>query len=241
VVVRKGSVLAAEEPSACQWYFSPLGLLIDLVAAALAPVLPAQVAGASYGDSMIILITGVDPRRRRFVHVEANVGGWGAWEGSDGESALINSVNGSIKDFPIEVVESRYPLRIRNYGLRPDSAGAGRWRGGLGIVREWVIDCDDAWLSLWFERSKTPAWGLCGGETGAPSYVLLNPGSDREQPMHKVNRMRLRRGDVIRCLTGGGGGFGEASQRDRAAVDADLVQGLLSPEEAARAYGEPGR
>jgi N-methylhydantoinase B len=241
VVVRKGSVLAAEEPSACQWYFSPLGLLIDLVAAALAPVMPAQVAGASYGDSMITLITGVDPRQRQFVHVEANVGGWGAWEGSDGESALINSVNGSIKDFPIEVVESRYPLRIRTYGLRPDSAGAGRWRGGLGIVREWVIDCDDAWLSLWYERSQTPAWGLFGGGAGQPSYVLLNPGTEREQRIQKVNRKRLERGDVIRCLTGGGGGFGEVSQRDRSAIEADLAEGLLSDDEAARVYRGPQR
>jgi N-methylhydantoinase B len=239
VVVRKGSVLAAEEPAACQWYFSPLGLLIDLVAAAMAPVMPDRVAGASYGDSMITLLTGVDARDRRFVHVEANVGGWGAWEGSDGESALINSVNGSIKDFPIEVVESRYPLRIRHYGFRPDSAGAGRWRGGLGIVREWLVECDDAWLSLWFERSKTPAWGLFGGETGEPSHVLLNPGTEREERLHKVNRMKLSRGDVIRCLTGGGGGFGEPAERDRAAVDADVAEGLLSPEYAERTYGEP--
>jgi N-methylhydantoinase B len=235
VAVRRGSVLGAEEPSACQWYFSPLGLLIDLVAKALAPVIPDRVAAASYGDSMITMLSGTDLRGRMFVHPEAVVGGWGAWQGSDGESALINSVNGSIKDFPIEVIESRYPLRIRHYGFRPDSAGPGEWRGGFGVVREWVVDSEEAWLSLWFERSKTPAWGLLGGGAGEPSYVLVNPGTPHEQRLHKVNRLHLSRGDVVRCLSGGGGGYGEPSRRHAEALQADVDAGLLT---AARAGGE---
>jgi N-methylhydantoinase B len=236
VRVRKGSMLGAEPPSACQWYFSSLGLLIDLVAKALAPVLPNQVAGASYGDSMITMLSGIDTKGRMFVHPEAVVGGWGAWNGSDGESALINSVNGSIKDFPIEVVESRYPMRIRHYGFRADSAGAGTWRGGFGVVREWIIDCDDAWLSLWFERSKTPAWGLFGAIAGEPSYVVVNPGTDQEETLHKVNRMRLSRGDVIRCLSGGGGGYGPPAERPAEAIAADVASELLSAERARADY-----
>jgi N-methylhydantoinase B len=237
VNVRTGSVLGAQEPAACQWYFSSLGLLIDLVGRALAPVMPESVAAASYGDSMITLFSGMDIKGRMFVHAEAVVGGWGAWNGSEGESALINSVNGSIKDFPIEVVESRYPMRIRHYGFRPDSAGAGEWRGGLGVVREWVVECDEAWLSLWFERSKTPAWGLFGGGDAEASYVLVNPGTDREQRLHKVNRLRVSRGDVIRCLSGGGGGYGDPRRRSAASIEADLASGLLSAENADRSYG----
>ena len=240
VNVRRGSVLGAEEPAACQWYFSGLGLLIDLVGKALAPVIPDRVAAASYGDSMITLLSGIDARGQIFVHPEALVGGWGAWSGSDGESALINSVNGSIKDFPIEVVESRYPMRIRHYGLRPNSAGAGEWRGGFGVVREWVVECDEAWLSLWFERSKTPAWGLFGGGTAQPSYVLVNPGTEREQRLQKVNRLRLSRGDVIRCMSGGGGGYGDPRRRDDAAIDADLAEGLLTEAYAAQEYARDG-
>jgi N-methylhydantoinase B len=230
VRVRPKSVLAAEDPAACQWYFSSLGLLIDLVGKALAPVLPQRVAAASYGDSMITLLSGVDERGAMFVHPEALVGGWGAWSGSEGESALINSVNGSIKDFPIEVVESRYPMRIRHYGLRPDSAGAGEWRGGFGVIREWVVECDEAWVSLWYERSKTPAWGLLGGQAGEASYVLVNPGTAREQRLQKINRLRLARGDVIRCMSGGGGGYGDPKRRDQDAVASDVAAGLLTPE-----------
>ena len=94
-----------------------------MVARALAPAMPDRVAGASHGDSMIILTAGTDPRvNREFVSLEATVGGWGAWDGSDGESALINNVNGSLKDIPIEVYETRYPWRINEYRIRPTPA-----------------------------------------------------------------------------------------------------------------------
>jgi N-methylhydantoinase B len=211
VKVRPGSLLAAQEPSACQFYFTPLGLLIDLFARALAPVLPDRVAAASYGDSLISAFSGFDDGRQApFVHVEALVGGWGAWSGSDGESALINSVNGSVKDFPIEIVESRFPLRVRRYALREGSGGAGRWRGGDGTVREFEILAEEVALSTFYERSKTPAWGIFGGEDAQPPVVEINPGADGARRVLKVNRTPLRRGDVVRCMSGGGGGYGEA-------------------------------
>ncbi len=209
VKVRPGSLLGAREPSACQFYFTPLGLLIDLFSRALAPVLPERVAAASYGDSLISAFSGFDDERGTpFVHVEPLVGGWGAWDGSDGESALINSVNGSVKDFPIEIVESRFPLRVRRYAFRDGSGGAGRWRGGDGALRELEVLADEVALSLFYERSKTPAWGLFGGGDGLPPVVEINPGGDRARRLLKVNRTPLRRGDVVRCLSGGGGGYG---------------------------------
>ena len=117
-------MLAAEEPAPCQWYFTPLGLLIDLVVKALADVLPEQAAGASYGDSMVISMSGVDPRNGNpWLDLEPTVGGWGAWHGSDGESGLINNVNGSLKDLPIEVFETKFPMRLTEYAFRADSGG----------------------------------------------------------------------------------------------------------------------
>ncbi|MCK1798181.1 hydantoinase B/oxoprolinase family protein [Streptomyces sp. XM4193] len=239
VRVREGSVFGALPPAACQWYFSHLGLLIDLVAKALAPVLPDRVAAASHGDSMIVMFAGVDPRNTRpYVSLEATLGGWGAWEGSDGQDALINNVNGSLKDIPVEVLESRFPLRVREYGIRPDSGGAGRWRGGNGVVREYeaLADCT---VSLWFERSLTPAWGLFEGRDAAPPEVVVNPGREDERRLLKCNGMALRAGDVVRCATGGGGGFGPVEQRDRTAVAADLRDGHITPEAARTAYAAP--
>ncbi|MCK2216347.1 hydantoinase B/oxoprolinase family protein [Actinomadura sp. ATCC 31491] len=208
VTTRPGSMLAAESPAACQYYYSHLGLLIDLVVKALAPALPGKAAAASYGDSMIVQFTGVDPRTGKlYVSQEATVGGWGAWEGGDGETALINNVNGALRDMPIEVLETLFPVRVTRYEVREGTGGAGRWRGGDGVVREYEF-CGDAALSLWFERSVTPAWGLAGGGPGAPPRVTLNPGRAGERRMLKVNALPVTAGDVLRCESGGGGGYG---------------------------------
>jgi N-methylhydantoinase B len=238
VDVRRGSMLAAEDPAPCQWYFTPLGLLIDLVVKALADALPEQAAGASYGDSMVISLSGIDPRNGRpWLDLEPTVGGWGAWQGSDGESGLINNVNGSLKDLPIEVMETKFPLRLSHYGFRTDSGGAGRWRGGNGIVREYTIECDEATLYLWFERSRTPAWGLHGGADATPPDVVINPGREDERHMLKCSRVTLRRGDVVRTLTGGGGGFGPPGDRDEEWVRADVRDGHVSADAAHDVYG----
>ena len=235
--VREGSVLGARSPAACQWYFSHLGLLIDMVSRALAPVMPQQVAGASHGDSMIILTAGTDPRvDREFVSLEATVGGWGAWDGSDGESALINNVNGSLKDIPIEVYETRYPWRINEYRIRPDSGGSGRWRGGNGVVREYEAQTDMT-VSLWFERSRQPAWGLFGGEDAVGPDVVINPGRPDEQRILKVNGMKVRKGDIIRCASGGGGGYGDPVERAADQVSADVLDRFISSEVARSRYG----
>jgi N-methylhydantoinase B len=238
--VREGSVLGARSPAACQWYFSHLGLLIDMVARALAPALPDSVAGASHGDSMIILTAGVDPRvGREFVSLEATVGGWGAWRGSDGESALINNVNGSLKDIPIEVHETRYPWRITEYRIREDSGGAGRWRGGNGVIREYEAQTDLS-VSLWFERSRQPAWGLFGGEDAVGPEVVVNPGRPDERRLLKVNGLDLKAGDVVRCSTGGGGGYGDPVERSVDDVRADVSDGNISAEAAMTRYGIGG-
>ena len=238
VTTRRGSMLAAEAPSPCQWYFTPLGLLIDLVVKALSDVVPDQAAGASYGDSMVIGIAGVDHRNGRpWFDLEPTVGGWGAWRGSDGEDGLINNVNGSLKDLPIEVLETKYPMRMTHYGYRADSGGAGRWRGGNGIIREYTLDGERAELFLWFERSVTPAWGLFGGNQATPPVVVVNPGRSDERRMLKTSRFVLRRGDAVRTMTGGGGGFGPPDERDPSLVRADVKNRHLTADKAKTVYG----
>ena len=112
---------------------------------------------------------------------------------------------------PIEVFESKFPARTTDYSYRQDSAGPGQWRGGNGIIREYQMTTDTE-MSLWFERSGNPAWGLFGGKGGAPPEVIINPGTPDEIRRLKTNRMPLRNGDTVRCYTGGGGGYGDPLQ-----------------------------
>ena len=231
------TIFNAREPAPCAWYFSSLGLLIDLVVKALAPVMPNKAAGAHYGDSMVVTIAGDDPRRggQRYLMVEPTTGGWGAFAGGDGADSLINNVNGNFKDLPVEVFENKYPVLIESYGIRRDSGGAGRYRGGNGTCRRYRLQAA-ASLSLWFERSVTSAWGLFGGNSGsAPEVVIEEPG---REPVHclKVNSMPLAAGTAITSRTGGGGGYGPAAERDPQAVRQDLVDGFVSQGHATHAY-----
>lgn len=238
VTAPERTIFSAREPAACGWYFSSLGLLIDLVVKALAPVMPDKAAGAHYGDSMVITLAGLDPRNNDefYLMIEPTTGGWGAFEGGDGANSLINNVNGSFKDLPIEVFESKYPLRILDYGVRQDSGGAGKYRGGNGTYREYEVQAESD-LFLWFERSETTGWGIFGGRDGAEPNVIVQRPNDERREYLKVNGVKVGNGTVIKSLTGGGGGYGPAVERDPESVRQDVIDGYVSIEHAKEAYG----
>ncbi len=242
VVAPQSSIFSAQEPAACHWYFTPLGLLIDLVIKALADAMPNAVAAAHYGDSMVIYVSGRDPRHgsSAFLSVEPTAGGWGASKTSDGQDGLINVVNGAFKDIPIEVYEAKYPLTITEYGFRPDTGGAGTNRGGCGLRRVYRLDAP-ASVSLWFERSRTVAWGVFGGDQGAPPEVVINRGRDAERHLLKANSIPLNKGDTVEVMTGGGGGYGRPSGRDPRKVRQDVDDGYVTRKAASRDYRKSTR
>lgn len=233
IIAPEGSIFNAQEPAACSWYFSSLGLLIDLFVKAMSGVMPDLAAAAHYGDSMVLILTGYDQSKNDelFVAVEANTGGWGGWDGGDGQDCLINNVNGSFRDYPIEVYENRYPIRIQRYGIRADSGGAGKYRGGNGSFREYLLT-NDASMSLWFERSKTTAWGLFGGLAGKPPEVVVTRPDGSELRALKSNATSLESGTVIQVKTGGGGGYGDPADRDPSLVQADIKNLYITEVEA---------
>ncbi|NKB39284.1 MAG: hydantoinase B/oxoprolinase family protein [Gammaproteobacteria bacterium] len=238
VTAAPGSMFYAQEPAACAWYFSSLGLLIDLIGKALAPALPDKAAGAHYGDSMVVYIGGEDPRKNntRFLMVEPTTGGWGGFNGGDGADSLINLVNGSFRDLPIEIFESKYPVLIRSYGIRTDSGGAGCYRGGNGTYREYELK-SEASVTLWFERSHTAAWGLLGGKDGIGPEISINEPGEKTRHCLKANSLSLKPGTVIKTQTGGGGGWGEPEKRDRKLIESDIKNRYISREHARELYG----
>ena len=163
------------------------------------------------------------------------MGGWGAFEGNDGASGLINNVNGGFKDLPIEVYENKYPVSIFNYGFRTDSGGVGKFRGGCGLYREYTINAD-GFVSLWFERSKTTAWGLFGGENGkGPNVEIIHSEGNKENKL-KANGMQIKAGTKITTYTGGGGGFEKAKERNIGDVLNDVKNKYISINKAKDDY-----
>lgn len=231
VVTEQGSVFDAVPPAACQYYYPHLGLMIDLYLRALAEVCPERVVAGQPADAMNLLFTGRDPETgRAYVCGEATGVGWGAHQGGDGANGLANYGAGDLKNLPVEVIEARYPLRVHRYALRPGTGGAGRWRGGLGVEREYETLTDTTSVSVWWERTFTPGWGLLGGEAGAPGTVLVDTPEGRRQVL-KVDRLPLGPGARVVACTGGGGGFGPPEERALSASERDVVEGYVAGEE----------
>lgn len=224
------------EPAACEWYFTGLGLLADLFISCMSEALPERSTAAHYGDSMVAGFFSVDPTRGQWIALEPTAGGWGGRADSDGESALINLVNGGFRNIPAEVYETKFPIRLEEFKIRPDSGGAGKYRGGCGVIRRYRA-LEDCFSALWFERSKTPAWGLNGGSDGAGPYIEITEPDGTKKHVFKMRASEVKAGTVIETMTGGGGGNGNPKARAFDAVAHDVMQGLVSREAAHDLYG----
>jgi N-methylhydantoinase B len=170
--------------------------IVDALLGALARVAPERVAAASLGSMNNVAMGGAD-----WDYYETIGGGMGAHARGPGLDAVQTHMTNT-RNTPIEVVESAYPLRIREYRVRDGSEGSGRHRGGRGIVREYEF-LAAAEVSLLSERRARPPWGLAGGEPGATGHNSLNG-----RPLPAKARLRVQRGDRLRIATPGGGGFG---------------------------------
>jgi len=238
VIIPKRSVLAAEEPAPTARYYVPINLLIELGLRALAPAIPDRVPAGAYGDQMPTIAFGTHPETGRlFIQGDLNAGGTGARPTFDGESAMIIFAGSTARNNPVEVVESRLPLlRILRYNLRQDSGGAGKFRGGLGIEREYEFAIP-AFITFSLERKATPPWGLAGGRPGAVNGVEITSPDGSVRHVRKATQHPIAAGERVRIMTGGGGGLGAPSERDPEAVRRDVSEGYVSTEAARRDYG----
>jgi N-methylhydantoinase B len=174
------------------------------------------------------------------VSAEATGIGWGASRTDDGESGMVSYGGGDLKNYPIEVMESRYPIRVTGYGLEPDSGGPGKRRGGLAIWRGYEFYDDTAHLSLWLERSVTGPWGLFGGKPGrVPATELQRPGMQATRAL-KCSHVPTPSGSTLQIVTGGGGGYGDPHLREPELVAEDLLDGYITEGAARDLYGYTG-
>jgi N-methylhydantoinase B len=238
VIIPERSVLACQEPAPTARYYVPINLLIDLGLRALSEAMPDRIPAGSYGDQMPTIAFGTHPETGRlFIQGDLNAGGTGGRPAYDGESAMIIFAGSTARNNPVEVVESRTPsIRILRYGLRPDSGGAGRFRGGLGIERLYEF-LAPAFITFSLERKVTPPWGLRGGRDGAVNAVEITAPDGAVRHVRKATQHPIEAGERVRILTGGGGGYGPPAERDPEAVRRDVREGYVSGAAARRDYG----
>jgi N-methylhydantoinase B len=124
--------------------------------------------------------------------------------------------------------------------LNPDEGGEGRWRGGKGIEVDYRVRADGNFMTVGYTRSRVPPWGLAGGKDGTSNYVEIVRANGKRERYSLASGVIVNKGDVIRIVTGNGGGYGEPSKRDRQAVLDDIDSGYLTPGRAAEVYGVSG-
>lgn len=237
VIAPEGSIVNPTAPAACGARGITGFRMIDCLMGALAQALPDRVAADGNGGATIPSIGGIHAGRP-FVFVETMMGTWGGTAIHDGQEGVAH-IGANQSNIPIEMTEAEYPLRIEQYALLPDSGGAGKFRGGLGIVRDFRLLADEAVLTIRSDKRRFPPYGLFGGRSGTPSWNIINPdGPDRRVlPVLLTEPATLRRGDVYRHVMAGGGGYGSPLERDPALVLQDFMSGKVTIEHARNAYG----
>lgn len=236
VVTRVGSMFHPESPSPCFLYAWPAFQAIEVIYKAIAQAMPAAVPASSGGDLVGLVWWGDNSSTGEpWAEGGPNPIGHGAWAGGDGASSLIHIGQACSRISPVEVLEARYPWLMRRVELAPDSCGAGKYRGGLGVDMDFEM-LDDSWLTSIVERTKNRPWGLAGGtEARANSVAATLPDGSR-QAFAKTTRFLLPRGGVLGLRTGGGGGYGPPEEREPEAVERDLREGYITPSFAAEHY-----
>lgn len=238
VIAPKGSVFTAEKPSPTGWYYEGSVHASELVWKALAKLMPERFSAGSYTSLCVLYVSGKDEAGQPFIHIEPQHGGWGASRDGDGANALIALTDGDTYNYSVEVIEARFPLLVRRYGLNVEGgSGAGRRRGGFGVIRDYEILGDGASAYCSFGRTDTPPWGIEGGKSGSINLLQLKESGGKVRNFGREPHIELKRGDLVRIITGGGGGWGDPRAREREQVRRDVEDGYISSEMARSLYG----
>ena len=237
VVAEEGSLVQATFPAAvCNANILTDQRLVDVVLGALLEAVPDRVTAACSGEMNLVNLGGIDDRTGVYYnYVETYGGGQGASRRQDGMDGVHTHMTNT-RNTPVEVIESSYPFRIERYGLVPDTEGAGRHRGGLGMTREIVLLGEEAKFSLSADRKNLPPWGAFGGQPASTSQCTLFNVDGTEEPLPSKVTKTVNRGDRIVIVTPGGGGWGDLGQRDPEAVRRDVHEGFISRRRAKEVY-----
>jgi N-methylhydantoinase B len=236
VIAPEGTIVNARRPAPCGGMVEVKYAVESAVMGALALAMRGNVTGDIKGGGNHCYVGGRD-----FILYEYPAGGTGAFDGGDGSNTVRAFTESDMTTLqPVEALEQKYPVRVERTALRVDSGGHGRWRGGLGLTREVRLLAPEAQLSVLAERSLLPPYGVCGGAAGAPNHFWVRRDGDPVEPSPlpgKVSAFPLTRDDVVVMESSGGGGYGDALERDLALLAADLAEGVVTAATARDVYG----
>jgi len=235
VVAPSGTITNGEMPAASTMRGITGFRMADAVLGALAQLLPDRIPAAGEGGNSLVIISGEYADRSRYVFFELLSGTWGARPDRDGNDGLCNPSNVA-SNIPIEEAECGYPIRIDRYGLVCDSGGAGKYRGGMAIEREWTLLEGEAQLAIRSDRRDHLPYGLAGGDPGRGSINILHRGNE-EQVLDTMIATTMRAGDRLYHRQPGGGGWGDPLARPPAIVARDARNEKISLSAARDRYG----
>ena len=234
VILREGSILQPRPPA-------PLGgrgatfVRVQQAMIGLVNTATGGCANSANNAYSIYYMSSQTRNAPAFLLTDGLAVGYGARPASDGIDAIYFVGQ---ENYPIEFVEMGFPVRIRTYGLHPDSGGPGRWRGGTGIVRTIEVLADSVRCLVRIEGTVNPPWGTAGGLAGRAGRITVNPGRADERAIPPVkDGIQLRRGDILEIMTGGGGGWGHPFDREPCRVAEDVANGMVSLAGARDDYG----
>jgi N-methylhydantoinase B len=235
VVTEPGSVMHAVPPMPTFTLWTGL-LGGEVVLKALAQGMPELVPASSGGDVCSMMGLGINPRNgEAWLEATNEAVGFGGHAGGDGADGIMHISEPGCRNNPVEVLETKSPMFIESYGYRPDTGGAGRHRGGVGVGRSYRFTAPSTGICIVY-KTKTRPWPIAGGREGDNNHIVLNPGTPSERVTGGSYNL-LDTGEVLVNNTGGGGGYGDPLERDPAAVAADVRNGFVSVGAALRDYG----
>jgi N-methylhydantoinase B len=239
VDIQEGNFMMAKYPAPMAGWSNALPTVVDTTLRALATAMPDRIPAAHSGTlGGAGTFFGVDPRTgQRVVSQSIEGAGWGGRPWEDGESASVSVCQGDVRNAPIENTELKCPVIVESRGLRPDSAGAGQYRGGFGLMVRQRNLVEGSWGLRDPGRSLCPPWGLFGGQSAQVARNHLCPPGSTEFQQVDAPRQWAPPGSTTLVMTAGGGGWGDPLDRDPEQVRYDVLEELVSPEVARDQYG----
>ena len=236
VLTREGTIFHAKEPAAIGFYFETEVRVYDLIWRCLAPHIPERLPAGNFSSICGTFIGGIHPDTgRQYTIIEPQIGGWGAWEGQDGNPCIFSGFHGETYNTPAEISEARNGLYVDRMALNTASGGAGEYTGGRGLILEYRIRTENGFVTAGYTRSRIKPWSLEGGEEGSGNFIeVIKP--EGKETYSFVSGLSVTTDDVIRVITSSGAGYGDPKQRSRDAVREDVKNGLVSEQDAREIY-----